>query len=92
MAQSIIIYMFPVTIYKSTYQQKQCTLGLMKIGDKHLNNLVFVTRRNYYLSAAMKNIHIVAVKIIKNKPDCIIRLQIVFTIVRLPLLHMKAFI
>ena len=62
MPKGIIINPAPVTVHKRADQQQQRALRLMEVGDKHLDNLVVITRRYYYLGARMKGRQRVAVE------------------------------
>ena len=42
MSQGVVVYLVPVTMHEGTHQQQQRRLGLMEIGDKHLNYLIIL--------------------------------------------------
>ena len=56
MAQGVVVYLFPVAIYKGRYKQQQRALRLMEVCDHHLHNMALLTRSNDYLGACLKHI------------------------------------
>ena len=66
MSQRIIIYSPPVSMQESTYEQEQCALRLMEIGDEHIHNLIFIARHNDYLRGEMYRVHIIGIHILED--------------------------
>ncbi len=56
MFQCIVVYCFPISMYKCADQQQQCALWLVEVRYKHFYNFVFVTGGDYYLCTAMQGV------------------------------------
>ena len=59
MRKGIVINLVPVFADKSAYEQQQCGLWLMKIGDQGLDDMIAIPGSYDYLRTAMEHRYIV---------------------------------
>ena len=64
MAQCIIIYLLPITLYKCRNEQEQGTLWLVEVGNNLFHDLIVVPWGDDDLCAGMQGFHIVTVQIV----------------------------
>ena len=62
MAEGVVVDAAPVTMDEGADQEQKGALRLVKIGDEHLHNLVFIARGDDDLRAAVEYVLMVAVE------------------------------
>ena len=59
--EGIAVAVFPGFTYQSGHQQQECAFGLVEIGYKTTDNMVFVARRYHQLGVAVKVVKVIVV-------------------------------
>lgn len=65
--QRIVIDLSPTTLEKCAHQQEQGALWLMEIGDKHLHDLVNISRGYDDSCGRVKRLKAIAIKIVEYR-------------------------